>query len=94
MYQWLEFPVGNRAYGAGGWSSKAKCRPAPVVKEGVAEAVQSGKSWMVGGVRKFKLNTWNLETGEELKCDYPNLEKPSGLSEPMIRAIKEVAHEN
>lgn len=89
-YQWLEFPVGNRAYGAGGWSRGAKCRPAPEIKEGVAEATQSGKSWVVGGVRKLKCNLWDLATGEQLRKDYPDLAKPASLDDALLRAMKGV----
>jgi hypothetical protein len=89
-YQWLEFRVGNRAYGGGGWSRKAKSRPAPEIREGFAEAFRSGKSWMVDGQRKLKLNLWNSETGEELKRDYPKIKAPAWLQNPLVRQVKAV----
>lgn len=87
FYQWQEYPVAQGLYGSGGWSRNARRRPAPVVKEGVGIAVQSGKSWVVDGVRKLKLNLWSLEDGSELKRDYPELATPKSVLDCLPRAI-------
>lgn len=94
FYQWIEFPVGNRAYGGGGWSRKAKSRPAPVVREGIGEAIEKGKSLIVAGQRKLKLNAWCMEGGHVVRRDYPDLVQPAWLSDPVIRAAKGVEHAN
>lgn len=86
-YQWLEFPTGNRPYGGGGWSRNARHRPLPEIRQGTGEAVQSGKSWVVNGVRKLKLNLWNLDTGECVKNDYSDLTRPTELNDALVRSI-------
>lgn len=70
---WLEFPAGNRNYGAGGWSRRAKCRPAPERREIITSDVilTSGKSVIVAGQRKLKLNLFKATTGEVVRADYP-----------------------
>ena len=74
---WLEFPAGNRAFGGGGWSRRAKHRPAPERREIFTRDVifTTGKSVLVEGQRKLKINIFSAK-GEILRADYP----PDGLT--------------
>lgn len=76
---WLEYPQGNRAYGAGGWSRRAKCRPQPERRELITTdvVITTGKSVIVAGQRKLKVNLYVAATGEVVRADYPT----TGLTE-------------
>jgi hypothetical protein len=70
---WYEFPTGNRAYGAGGWSRHAKHRPAPVLVRHIVRGSQikaKGKSIFVNGIRKLKLTIVVQTTGQIIREDY------------------------
>ena len=69
---YYEYPAGNRAYGGGGWSSRAKHRPAPVltIKETKNPAL-SGKSVLFDGIRKLKCTIIRCRDGAILREDYP-----------------------
>jgi hypothetical protein len=69
---YYEYPTGNRAYGGGGWSSRARHRPAPVltIKETKNPAV-SGKSVLFDGIRKLKCTIVRCRDGAILREDYP-----------------------
>lgn len=71
--KYLVFPVGNRAYGGGGWSRNARHRPAPEIVE-VKDAVVElkGRSVIVNGVRRLKCNVWD-GLGKPIRIDYPDL---------------------
>lgn len=70
---WLEFPARNRAFGGGGWSRRAKRRPAPERRELITSDVifTTGQSVIVAGQRKLKLNLFVAATGEVVRADYP-----------------------
>jgi len=72
--KYLEFPVGNRAYGGGGWSRNARHRPAPeerTVK--TKDVVFKGKSVIINGTqRRLKANVWDWQ-GKPVRIDYPDL---------------------
>jgi len=71
--KWLEFPVGNRAYGGGGWSRRAKYKPKPELVTIKTTNVQfSGKSVIVNGIRKLKLNLYYSD-GTPIREDYYNI---------------------
>ncbi|MDP2692717.1 MAG: hypothetical protein Q8O88_03715 [bacterium] len=79
---YLEFPVGNRAYGGGGWSSKAKHRPAPETRQLLTnDVIFKGKSAIINGVRKLKADIYDRKTGEFLWRSY-NLEVPQEYIHP------------
>jgi hypothetical protein len=69
---YYEYPAGNRAYGGGGWSARAKHRPAPVltIKETKNPAL-SGKSVLFDGIRKLKCTIIRCRDGAILREDYP-----------------------
>jgi hypothetical protein len=69
---YYEYPTGNRAYGGGGWSSRARHRPAPVltIKETKNPAL-SGKSVLFDGIRKLKCTIVRCRDGAVLREDYP-----------------------
>jgi hypothetical protein len=54
-----DYPVGNRAYGGGGWSKHAKSKPAPVVVRGEIDA--GGKMECGGKVRR-KFTAFDMST--------------------------------
>ena len=65
------YPTGNRAYGGGGWSRRAKRRPAPELRTVTPEVVEiKGRSVYLDGVRKLKV-TLIASTGEVVREDYP-----------------------
>ena len=65
------YPTGNRAYGGGGWSRRAKRRPKPeLVRIAPAIVETHGKSVYLDGVRKLKV-TLIASTGEVVREDYP-----------------------
>jgi hypothetical protein len=70
---WLEFPCGNRFFGGGGWSRRAKHRPAPERREITTTDVvfTTGKSVLISGIRKLKVNIFKAATGEIVRADYP-----------------------
>lgn len=75
IVKYLEFPIGNRAYGAGGWSRNAKCRPAPELKILNLSKNQikfSGKSVFIAGIRKLKVNIFT-NGGKTIRADYPEI---------------------
>lgn len=69
---YYEYPTGNRAFGGGGWSSRARHRPAPVltIKETKNPAL-SGKSVIFDGIRKLKCTIVRCRDGAVLREDYP-----------------------
>jgi hypothetical protein len=69
---YYDYPTGNRAFGGGGWSSKAKSRPAPmlVIKETLNPEIK-GKSVLFDGVRKLKCTIVRSRDGAILREDYP-----------------------
>lgn len=70
---YLIFPAGNRAYGGGGWSRHAKHRPLPqTVRKQTNDVKFKGKSVVVDGVRRLKVNVWAFN-GDPLHIDYPDL---------------------
>jgi hypothetical protein len=74
LVQWLEYPVGNRAYGGGGWSSRAKHRPAPEAFQEVVDSIEiRGRSAVVCGTRKLKLNIYDMKNRKWLRTDYPDM---------------------
>ena len=73
VVKWLEYPTGNRPYGGGGWSSRAKYRPKPELITIITSNVKfSGKSIYVNGIRKRKLNIY-LKDGTPIREDYYNI---------------------
>lgn len=76
VIQWLNFPKGNRAYGGGGWSKSARHRPLPEpFQQVVKEYSTTGKSVIVDGVRKLKLNIFDAKDKKWVRCDYPDLKQ-------------------
>jgi len=73
--KYLVFPVGNRPYGGGGWSRRAKYRPLPeVVSVVTPEVTFSGKKVIVNGVTRLKCNVWFYGKPEKpLRIDYPDI---------------------
>ena len=68
---YYEYPTGNRAYGGGGWSRRAKRRPAPELRTVKPDLVETkGKSVYLDGVRKLKVTLIN-SAGEIVREDYP-----------------------
>jgi hypothetical protein len=91
---WLEFPAGNRAYGGGGWSRRAKHRPAPERRELITTDVieTTGKSVIIAGRRKLKVNLYVAATGAVVRADYPlDGLTEFGLTTRQIAARKRVA---
>lgn len=73
VVKYLVFSTGNRPYGGGGWSRRAKYRPAPeVVSLKTDDVVFNGKSVFVRGVRRLRLNVWQAD-GTPIRIDYPDL---------------------
>lgn len=69
---YYDYPTGNRPYGGGGWSSRAKHRPAPVLV--IRETLNprtSGKSVLFDGIRKLKCTIVRCRDGAVLREDYP-----------------------
>jgi len=80
IVKWLEFPVGNRAFGGGGWSKRAKYKPSPEIKTiRTSDVVFDGKSVYVNGNRKLKVNVYLLD-GTPIREDYSNINE--GLNLP------------
>lgn len=74
VIQWLDFPVGNRAFGGGGWSRNAKHRPAPEPLQQVVGFIEErGKSFIVNGARRLKLNIYDATAKQWVRRDYPEL---------------------
>lgn len=91
---WLEYPTGNRAFGGGGWSRMAKSRPMPERTEIITTDVvfTSGKSVIVEGLRKIKVNIFKAATGEIVRADYPVYGLTNfGLTTRQIDAQKKIA---
>jgi putative NIF3 family GTP cyclohydrolase 1 type 2 len=73
IVKWLEFPTGQGPYGGGGWSSRAKHRPKPIVKSvQTSNVIFDKKSIYVNGIRKLKVNVYQLN-GTPIREDYPNI---------------------
>jgi hypothetical protein len=71
--KYLVFPAGNRPYGGGGWSRKARHRPLPeVVTVRTDDISYTGKSVIICGVRRLKCNIWDA-FGTPVRIDYPEL---------------------
>jgi hypothetical protein len=72
LIYYYEYPTGNRPYGGGGWSSRAKRRPAPVltIKE-IRNPTLSGKSVLFEGIRKLKCTIVRKRDGSIIREDYP-----------------------
>lgn len=74
VVQWLDFPTGNRPYGGGGWSRKARHRPQPEAYQAVVREIEmSGKSFVVRGRRRLKLNIFDVDGGKWVRRDYYEL---------------------
>jgi len=54
-----DYPMGNRAYGGGGWSRNAKSKPAPVV---VCGEIDAGQKPACGGKSRRKYTAFDLST--------------------------------
>jgi len=69
---YYDYPTGNRAFGGGGWSSRARHRPAPVltIKE-TKNPRLSGKSVLFDGIRKLKCTIVRCRDGSVIREDYP-----------------------
>ena len=73
IVKWLEFPTGNRSYGGGGWSKRAKYKPKPeLITIKTSHIKFQGKSVIVNGNRKLKLNIYELD-GTPIREDYYNI---------------------
>lgn len=88
IYQcyWYDYPTGNRAYGAGGWSRSARHRPAPVLRRVAARGSKihfKGKSVFINGVRKLKCTIVQQNSGAILREDY-SLER---IKEDLLRNL-------
>jgi hypothetical protein len=92
---WLEYPRLNRAFGGGGWSRHAKNRPAPERREVTTTNVvfTTGKSVIVDGQRKLKVNLFKASTGEVIRADYPTTDELTsfGLTPRQVAARARVA---
>lgn len=91
---WLEYPIGNRSYGGGGWSRRAKSRPAPERRELITRdvVITTGRSVIVAGQRKIKINLFNAATGAVIRADYPLQGLTEfGLSARQLGAVKAAA---
>lgn len=76
VVQWFEFPTGNRAFGGGGWSRSARHRPAPEKTQKRVTALEfKGKSIIVEGQRKLRLNIYDAIKREWIRVDYPELKE-------------------
>lgn len=74
IVQWLDFPVGNRAFGGGGWSPNARHRPLPEEMQQCVTSVElKGKSLILGGVRRLKFNLLDMGSNKWLRSDYTDL---------------------
>lgn len=76
IIKYLEFPVGNRPYGGGGWSKMAKYRPLPqlvTLNVNKNQLTFSGKSVIINNtLRKLKLNIFT-NRGKIIRADYPEI---------------------
>lgn len=69
---YYDYPIGNRPYGGGGWSSRARHRPAPVLVIRETRNPQiHGKSVLFDGIRKIKCTIVRCRDGAVLREDYP-----------------------
>ncbi len=76
VVQWFEFPTGNRAYGGGGWSRNARHRPAPERLQKIVKELEfKGKSVIVDGQRKLRLNIYDAKSKKWIRSDYPELQE-------------------
>jgi len=84
--KWYEFPTGNRSYGGGGWSRKAKYKPKPELVSVITDDIKIiGKSVYVNGIRKIKLNLYTI-TGDPIREDYYDINFDSEtLNEARLR---------
>lgn len=74
VVQWFELPTGNRAFGGGGWSRGARRRPAPEkTQQRVTRLEFKGKSVIVEGRRKLRLNIYDAAQDSWIRMDYPEL---------------------
>lgn len=77
IVKYLVFPIGNRAYGGGGWSRRARSRPAPeVISLRTDDVIFNGKSAIINGIRRLKANIWSVD-GSPIKIDYHDLDLKS-----------------
>lgn len=83
LCQWYDYPERSGSYGSGGWSRHAKHRPQPKLVERVAKVTFNGKSVQIGGVRKLKVNLFDLIECKVIRSDYPKIKLPAWLSEPL-----------
>lgn len=67
---------------SGGWSRSAKHRPQPVRVEIITDDVifTTGKSVIVQGQRKLKLNLYHPTTGQIVRADYSTTDKLTSFS--------------
>lgn len=70
---WYDYPTGNRAYGAGGWSRSARHRPAPELRRVPTRGSKiefKGKSVIIDGIRKLKCTIVHQSSGQIIREDY------------------------
>jgi hypothetical protein len=72
LVYYYDYPTGNRPFGGGGWSSRARHRPAPVIV--IRETLNPqlhGRSVLFDGIRKLKCTIVRCRDGSVLREDYP-----------------------
>ena len=88
VVQWFEFPTGNRAFGGGGWSRNARHRPAPEkTQKRVASLEFKGKSVIVEGQRKLRLNIYDATEQKWIRSDYPELREDLRFHEELHQLV-------